>query len=145
MESKDFQFSMKLHMRWSDMDEMHHVNNAVYLTYLEDARGFYLDRACQWDWEKDGIILANANINYLKPLHFLDDATLYVRCSKLGNKSFNLEYLIQRVKNEVVEVVANASTVQVMFNYSTASSVAIPADIKRKISAFEGLDHHSAD
>ncbi|MBP6731369.1 MAG: thioesterase family protein, partial [Chitinophagales bacterium] len=45
-EKAKFRFKMKLDIRWSDMDEMRHVNNAVYLTYFEQARVYYFNEAC---------------------------------------------------------------------------------------------------
>lgn len=69
-EKLKFRFKMKLDIRWSDMDEMRHVNNAVYLTYFEQARVYYFHEACEWDWKAIGAILANAHVDYLKPVVF---------------------------------------------------------------------------
>ena len=38
-EKLKYRFKMKLHLRWSDMDEMRHVNNAVYPLELTVGRG----------------------------------------------------------------------------------------------------------
>lgn len=133
-----YKFTYKLHPRWSDMDELHHINNAVYLSYLEDARGRYLHFAAHWDWMVDGIILANVNINYLSPMHFLNEAYVYVRCSKVGNKSFDLEYIIAgKDKNGESIVYAAAQTTQVMFDYKTNSSVIIPDHLREKLNSFD--------
>ena len=101
MKYLDYHFAFKVHPRWSDMDELHHINNAVYLTYLEDARGRYLHTVANWDWNVDGIILANVNINYKKPMNFLDDAYVFVKTSKIGGKSFELSYAVVRKINEL--------------------------------------------
>lgn len=137
----NFHFRMELRMRWSDMDEMRHVNNAVFLTYLEDARGRYLYEACKWDWTRDGIILANVNLDYLKPLYFTDMAFVYARISKIGTKSFEMEYIIARESENVRELVARAKTIQVMFDYRTKSSVEVPDAIRDRLNEFENTKH----
>ena len=137
-----FKFSYKIQTRWSDMDELHHINNAVYLSYLEDARGRYLHVAAQWDWNIDGIILANANINYLKSLHFLNEASVYVRCLKFGNKSFDLEYVIAGIgKNDEVTLYTQAQTTQVMFDYKANTSIVIPQHLKDRLLQFDRASH----
>ncbi len=136
-----FKFSYQIHARWSDMDELHHINNAVYLSYLEDARGRYLHYAAHWDWMVDGIILANVNINYHSPMHFLNEAKVYVRCAKLGNKSFDLEYVIAGLDNQKENVIfSSAQTTQVMFDYTTNQSVGIPDPLREKLLAFDRQD-----
>jgi acyl-CoA thioester hydrolase len=136
-----FKFSYQIHARWSDMDELHHINNAVYLSYLEDARGRYLHFAADWDWMVDGIILANLNINYQSPMHFLNEAKVYVRCSKVGNKSFELQYIVAGINNQKEEVVfASAESTQVMFDYKSNTSVLIPDHLRVKLNSFDSQD-----
>jgi acyl-CoA thioester hydrolase len=105
---------------------------------MEDARGRYLHVAASWDWNVDGIILANANINYIKSLHFLNDASVYVRCIKFGNKSFDLEYVIAG-PNEQGEVIiyTQAQTTLVMFDYKSNTSIIIPEHLKDKLRQFD--------
>ena len=38
-----FKHKIKMNIRFSDLDAMGHVNNAKYLTYLEEARIDYLN------------------------------------------------------------------------------------------------------
>lgn len=132
-----FNFKIPLATRWSDMDEMHHVNNAVYLTYLEQARVYYFDEVCQWDWSKEGVILANAHIEYVRPLRFPEEAFVYVRTSRIGGKSFELRYIISRIKNGREECVATAYTTLVGFDYSTQSSKEINAKTRERLLSFE--------
>jgi acyl-CoA thioester hydrolase len=133
-----FRFKMKLELRWSDMDEMHHINNAVYLTYLEQARVYYFHETCKWNWKQDGAILLNAHIEYIKPLRFPEPAWVYVRTCKMGNKSFELDYAITRLqKDGTEEVVTCAKTVMVTFDYKTDRSMEIPEYIRAGINTYE--------
>lgn len=136
---KQFRFKMKLDIRWSDMDEMRHVNNAVYLTYFEQARVYYFHEACQWNWKEIGAILANAHVDYLRPVVFPNDTYVYVRTSKLGNKSFEVSYIITSIVEGVEELTTTGSTTMVMFDYKTNSSVPMPDYLRERISNYEGM------
>ena len=137
MKYLDYQFSFKIQPRWSDMDELHHVNNAVYLTYLEDARGRYLHEIANWNWNIDGIILANVNINYRMPMNFLDEVYVFVKTNKIGSKSFELAYAVVKKVEQKMELIADASTILVMYDYKTQSSIVIPDHLKSKLELFE--------
>lgn len=136
-ELKKFRFRMKVEMRWSDVDEMHHVNNAVYLTYFEQSRVYYFHEACKWNWQDDGVILANAHVNYIRPLHFPDPAYIYVRVAKMGNKSFEVQYLIVNEWPDRKEVITNGYTTLVMFDYKTKAPFPIPQRIREALTNYE--------
>ena len=138
-EKAKFRFKMKLDIRWSDMDEMRHVNNAVYLTYFEQARVYYFHESCRWDWDAIGAILANAHVDYLRPVVFPNPTFVYVRTSKLGNKSFEVHYLITSVVNGVEELTTTGHTTMGMFDYKTNASVVMPEDLKERLRDYEIL------
>lgn len=132
-----FRFRTRIEMRWSDMDMMNHINNAVYLTYFEQARGLYFHQSCQWNWNEDGVILANAHVDYLRPVFFLDEAYIYVRTSKIGTKSFEVQYLITRMVNGEEELCTTGYSTMVMFDYKTQKGIAVPDRIRQKLNDYE--------
>jgi len=136
-EKSKYVFTMKLDIRWSDMDEMRHVNNAVYLTYFEQARVYYFQEACAWDWKEIGVILASAHVDYLRPVVFPNPTSVYVRTSKIGNKSFELNYMITSVVNGIEELTTTGYTTMVLFDYESNKSVVIPDFLREKITGFE--------
>jgi acyl-CoA thioester hydrolase len=136
-EKAKYTFSMKLDIRWSDMDEMRHVNNAVYLTYFEQARVYYFQEACQWNWKELGVILASAHVDYIRPVVFPNATYVHVRTSKLGNKSFDLHYLITSVVDGVEQLTTNGYTTMVLYDYETNKSILIPPFLRDRISSFE--------
>ncbi|MBL7800812.1 MAG: acyl-CoA thioesterase [Chitinophagales bacterium] len=133
----DFKFKMKLALRWSDVDEAGHVNNAVYLTYFEETRVVYFNESVQWDWKKDGVILANANVNYIRPLFYPENAFVYARTIRIGSKSLELEYIVVVENGDKKDLIAKGTTVLVMFDYKSNQSVAVPAEIRAKLNAYE--------
>jgi acyl-CoA thioester hydrolase len=116
------------------------VNNANYLTYLEIARVKYFDEVTEWkyDWSKKGIILAKAELNFIIPIQFRDEIYVYTRCSRLGNKSFDLEYRLVHLLKEKEQLMADAVTVMVAFDYDAKKSIEVPADWKEALRKFEG-------
>jgi len=78
----------RIEIRWRDMDGFRHVNNAVYLTYLEEVRDEWLDSVLgDTDslWE---FVLARVAIDFRSELTQLDDAVV-ARCrlERIGNSS----------------------------------------------------------
>jgi acyl-CoA thioester hydrolase len=78
----------RIEIRWSDLDVYGHVNNAVYLTYLEEARDEWLggalgDPAQIWNW-----VLVRVEIDYRRELALADDvAVVTCRLDRIGNSS----------------------------------------------------------
>jgi len=133
---ENYKIKRNVQQRWSDMDAFGHVNNAVFASYLEEARVYYLDEIVKWDWNINGLILASMTINYRKPLKYADQVEILIKCNKVGSKSFDLHYLII---NKMKEIICQASTIMVYFNYKTQESEVIPNPIKEKIMRFENL------
>ena len=97
----NFTFAQPITMRWSDIDRLGHVNNAVYFTYLEQARIDYLRAVCQWPWHTHGLVLAHIEMDYLVPVLETDQPVAYIRCTRLGSKSFTIENTIAGPRPEV--------------------------------------------
>lgn len=98
-------------VRWSDMDVYGHVNNVQYLRYLEEARvrlfqDWFGERR---DLLREGVVVARAEIDYLKPL-VVDrrDAAVEMWCSNLGGASYDLAYVVRLVGSD--DVYARAET-----------------------------------
>jgi len=128
-----------IEIRFVDIDVFNHVNNATFLTYFEQARIKYFDDVADWsyDWSKKGVIVARAEINYVLPVHFRDNIVIYTSCSRIGNKSFDLQYQMFRVKDGHEQLVADCITVMVAFDYEAGKTIQIPDEWKEAIEHFE--------
>src|SRR3990172_2949589 len=104
-----------IQIRFKDVDLMGHVNNANHFTYLEIARAKYFDDVVgeEVDWSKEGIILAKSTCNYKIPILFKDKVFVYTKCTRIGNKSFELDYKIIKEENSKEIILAEATSVQV--------------------------------
>ena len=115
-------------VRFRDLDSMGHVNNAVFLTYLEEARiAFLFGRGAT----TESIIVARVEIDYRSPVRLGETVEVGVRCSRLGTKSFDLAYEL-RVGSGVV---AEARSVQVFYDYERREAAELPADWRQALTA----------
>lgn len=103
-------------LRWSDMDAFGHVNNVVFMRYLEEARidfMFRLARKADSESFTGGSVVARHEIDYLRPLvHRHEPVTVETWVSKLGHASVTVAYEVKDSET----VYARASTVVVPYN-----------------------------
>ena len=121
-------------VRFSDLDGFGHVNNAVFSTYLEQARLAWFDR---YDDEEPmplrDVILARTEIDFRSPLVFGETVAIGVRPSRLGTKSFELEYELRASGR----LVAEARSVLVGYHYDSGRSVEVPERWRRRLQPAE--------
>jgi len=121
-----------IQVRFRDLDALGHVNNAVYLTYLEVARVAYFSRL-QRDWlEKGHFILARAEVDFLRPILLEDPVEVGVRVARLGRSSFDMEYLVLAAGEEA----ARGKTVQVWLEGGRPAP--LPQEVRARIAELEG-------
>ena len=94
-----FHYQLPVEVRFRDTDAMGHVNNAVYLTYLEAARAGYYRAVTGRSFEGIGeepvsIILARALVDFRAQAYFGERLLVACRASWVGRSSFALSYRI---------------------------------------------------
>lgn len=138
--NESINFSVPVETRFADFDAMGHVNNARFLTYMEQGRMNYFDTVFgnSIDWQKRGFILGRAEIDYKRPILMRDKVTVYIQCSKIGNKSIHIKHRII-VKNDSgnEKDAALGIAIIVAYDYVKGNSIPIPDEWKKKILNFE--------
>lgn len=132
-----FRVCSALQPRFRDTDAMGHINNAVYVTYLEVARQEYwreLDRTL--DYRHVPFILAHVTIDFRSEALVKETLELGVRCEWIGGKSFGFGYEIREAAGG--RLVVEARTIKVAYDYATRRSIPVPDELRRKLEAFEG-------
>ena len=110
-------------VRFRDCDAMGHVNNAVFSTYLEEARIGVLGDLIDF-------ILARVEIDFRSELRMGEEVEVRTRCSRIGTKSFDLEHVISAGDR----VVAEAKSVLVSYDYKSGESVPVPDALRAHLS-----------
>ncbi|MFE7121596.1 acyl-CoA thioesterase [Streptomyces sp. NPDC057654] len=117
-------------LRWSDMDAFGHVNNAVFVRYLEEARIDFMWRLAPGEGSASfsgGSVVARHEINYLRPLvHRHAPVTVETWVTKITAASMTVAY---EVKDED-EVYVRASTVVVPYDLEAGRPRRITAEEK---------------
>jgi acyl-CoA thioester hydrolase len=90
--------TLRMPIRWGDMDAMGHVNNAVYFRYIETARiDWFVSLGCQPDPQGTGPVIVNAFCNFHKQLEYPGDILVALYASDPGRSSFETWAVIERV------------------------------------------------
>jgi YbgC/YbaW family acyl-CoA thioester hydrolase len=108
---------------------MGHANNAVYLTYLEQARLNHWRSLWGFGSRRDvpGVILARAEIDFRRPARYGDVLDIRIGLAAIGRTSFTYEY---EIADEAGSLAATAKSVLVMYDYVTEKPVPIPEEIR---------------
>ncbi len=128
-------------IRFRDLDPMGHVHHSLALIYFEEARAAYWrDVAGQASGGDGGgvvgYVIGEFAVKYLARVHFPQTLDVGVRVSRLGSKSWDMEYELRALGGALV---ARGHSVQVMYDYAADASVPVPEDVRRRIAAYEGL------
>jgi acyl-CoA thioester hydrolase len=135
-----FRFYHPIEVRYGDLDPQGHLNNARYLTYLEQARIHYIKHLGLWQggsFLNIGVILADAHITFRAAVQFGQAVQVGVCVARLGNKSLDMEYRMEDA--ETGEELATGSTVLVAYDYQKQETIPIPEGWRETIRNFEGL------
>ena len=120
----DWPFVIRERVRFRDIDSFGHVNNAVYSTYLEQARLDALGGL-------GSVILARVEIDFRAELSAGEEIEVRSRCTRIGKKSVELEHEIRAGDR----VAAEAKSVLVGFDYERRASVPLSDELKARLTA----------
>jgi acyl-CoA thioester hydrolase len=127
-----YAFRFPIEVRFRDLDALGHVNNAVYLTYLESARiAYWLELTGRDSLKAMDMILARLEIDYRSPVAYREKLVVGARVGSIGRSSFTME---MRIEEETTgRLVAESKNVLVHYDYASGKSTPIPEQLRRKI------------
>lgn len=137
-----------MEVRYGDTDALGHVNNAVYLSYFEMARGGYYTAVVGHPFgtgpgaQRRTFVIAEAHVSYRAPALYGEALSCWCRVGWVGRSSFSLEYRIDVDRSTMGEarVVADGSTVQVFYDLLSDRVMRMPADVLAGLSVYEGRE-----
>ena len=117
--------------RYKDLDPLGHVNNVVYLDYLQEARLRALQQIGHLKIENFGQVMAHQSIDYRQPVYYsTEPLVIEVWVSSIGNTSYRMKY---RILNDNGDVAAEAESVMVCFDSGRA--IPIPSELRKVLEA----------
>jgi acyl-CoA thioester hydrolase len=129
-------FVIDLPVQFRDIDVMGHVNNATYIQYMETAR-VELARSLGHVREgfRAGFIVASVRCEFKKPIRDERRITISVWVSRIGDRSWDLEYTIHGPRKAEYAI---GRTTQVAYDYKTRTTVRISGKLKKELAKYIG-------
>lgn len=135
--SEKFTVAVDVQVRFSDTDGMRHVNNAVFLSYLEFARMKYWKKLTGIsDFSEVDFILARVELDYRSPILPGETVVVKLRIDRIGGSSFDFKYRLEEKTSS--RLLAEGRTVQACYDYEKGKVKRMDKNIRAKIDAFEG-------
>lgn len=123
--SKRYAYHLAVEATLRDTDAFGHVNNGVYLSWIEEVRTRYVvDRRGRKDVYDLGFILASARLDFRSPVMMHETVDLFCAPSRIGRSSWELIYE-GRGRNDG-RLVVEAQSTQVQYDYKERVAVPIP-------------------
>jgi acyl-CoA thioester hydrolase len=137
-----FRFVCPQEVSFRDLDVFGHVNNAVYLTYIENARIGYMREVLGIESLEDLlVIVAKVNVDFRSRASLGETLEIGARVARIGTKSFEMEHEIHGPDGRLV---AAATTTLVTFDYRGDSTMPVPDLWRDRIESFEARDFAAA-
>ena len=129
-----FPYVWPVEVRFRDLDALGHVNNAVFLTYLESARiAYWLELSGRSGLDGLDMILARVEIDYRAQAGYREQLDVGVRVAAVGRSSVTMELKV--VARAPERLIAESRNVMVFFDYAANRSRPLPDDLRRKLLA----------
>lgn len=127
-----FPAQVEIPVHWGEQDGFGHVNNAVFIRWLEAARIRFMTLiGVELTRDGTGPILAAVSCNFRQQVKFPDTVVSGARVIKTGRSSLQIEHGIWSLAGGVL--VADGESTVVMFDYRNQQSSPIPANLREKI------------
>lgn len=139
LDLNSYDVSSDVQLRFRDTDALGHVNNVVYITWMELGRMAYTDKYLPAiDWTKKGFILANVTIDFIEPVLLNDKVRVYMKVERVGTKSLVFGCLITRNNGTGERPAAKGTNVIVAMDYENNVSIPIPEEWKEAVQNYKG-------
>lgn len=134
----EYRHRTSVQVRFRDIDAFGHVNNAVFLSYVELARIRYLLDVIQppTRFDRLPLILARVELDFRSPIEFGEEVTVETRVERIGSTSFAMRHRMTAGPDG--RLAGDVQTVLVAYDYGSARPIAVPDDWRTKIGQYEG-------
>jgi acyl-CoA thioester hydrolase len=125
---------MPMALRWRDLDAFDHVNNATFLTYIEEARIRWFD-SLDGPWLTDDYapLLAAVQMNYRQPIAYPADVVVELSAGRVGNTSLTVGHRI--AGGDGTPLYADGHVVIVWIDRASGRPCPLPDAIRKAVKA----------
>ncbi len=129
-----FRFAAEVPLRWVDVDSAGVVNNATYLSLMEQGRYLYFQHLGLMRDHAVPFLLAETTVKFLRPGRLGMRVEVAARVRTLGTSSFHMDFEVRAAD----EVLASAQAALVFVD-AAMQPTPIPDDWRATIAQFEQL------
>ncbi|KLJ01441.1 thioesterase family protein [Luteimonas sp. FCS-9] len=120
-----------IELRWRDLDAFDHVNNATFMTYLEEARIRWFDSVGEpWVTDATAPLLAAVQMNYRLPIPYPSRIVVELSAQRVGTTSVTVGHRIVSEDGETLH--ADGHVVVVWIDRATGRPTALPESVRTK-------------
>lgn len=125
-------------MEFREIDVLGHVNNVRYCEWAEHARCIYFaDVIGENIAGATGAILAKHDMHYLNMVRYRENVIIGGRITRWGGKSF--DFVTEIWSETLSRCVFRSTAVLVAYDYSAASTIAVPEHWRGRAEEFDPL------
>ncbi|PNS07697.1 acyl-CoA thioesterase [Solilutibacter silvestris] len=122
-------FVIPIELRWRDLDAFNHLNNATYLSLLEEARiRWFAQLGEPWVTEEFAPVVASSTLNYRAPVNYPATLQIELFSERIGETSVVIGH---RIKGEDGRVHCDGNVVAVWINVKSGKPRALPEGVRR--------------
>ena len=131
----DFHFELRSRVELRDLDALGHVYHVNYLVFFENVRtAFWFEVTGQQGLEALDFVMATVTCNYHAPVYMGEEVSSRLRVDRVGSKSLTLAYEVFSHSQD--RLVADGTSVQVAYDYSTRQSKVLSDPLKERLLAY---------
>jgi acyl-CoA thioester hydrolase len=130
LDNEKILFQMPIELRWRDLDAFNHVNNANFLTYLEEARIRWFDSIGEpWVTDTFAPLLAAVQMNYRLPISYPGTLTVELVTERIGTTSLTIGHRIASADGATLY--ADGHAVVVWIDRASQRPIPLPQPVLR--------------
>lgn len=136
MDFSAYSLSLELRIDWSEMDTYRHVNNVMFMKYLQSGRVNFWEASGLYKLHAEtnrGPMLVSTHCDFRKPLVYPGTVLVKTKMAFIKNTSFGLDHIILDEKGELC---AEGHDVAVCFDFNTQKTFGIPDDLRKIMKTF---------
>ena len=135
---EDFNFTVDIQIRMSDLDPFNHVNNGAQCHLFDYGRSSYIEHLTKKsiDWGAVDLVLVHIELDFFAPVQMHEAIVCDTKIYEIGNKSMKMIQQLRDKNSNQVKTICRS--VLSGIDRNTGTSIPISEEYRRLIGAFEG-------
>ena len=133
-----FHHCLPVQMRFTDIDMLGHLNNNVYLSFMDLAKVSYFSDVLPdgMNWHDIHAVVVHISCDFYSPSYFNESLEVWTTVTSVSTHSFKMEQRIINATSGATKCIGY--TVMAGFDPATAKGQAIDREWVERVSAYEG-------